>query len=134
MTRFRFTGIKVDRSAMRRLLDAAPGSAFGNDLDRRARRVASRARQLVGVDSGLLRSTIRIESGPGYREIVAGRRGAGTGYVLPHHEGAAPHVIRARNARALRFTWHGKTVFFKKVNHPGNPPNRFLVNALKAAS
>lgn len=131
--RFRYRSHRLDQAALRRLLSAAPGTPLGDDLDARARRVATGARQQVGVDTGLLRSTIRVEAGPGYRDIVAGRRGSGTKYVLPHHDGAGPHVIRARNARALRFRWHGRIVFFAKVNHPGNRPNRFLVDSLPLA-
>lgn len=132
MTRFRYASLKVDRSAMRRLLDAAPGSAFGNDLDRRAARVASRARQLVGVDTGLLRSTIRIERGAGYRDIVAGRTGQ-TRYTGWHHDGTTAHVIRPRRAKALRFVVGGRVVFAAKVQHPGSRGTKFLTRALPAA-
>lgn len=39
----------------------------------------------------------------------------------PYAFGAKPHVIKARNARALRFTVGSRTVFRVSVNHPGNP-------------
>ena len=51
-------------------------------------------------------------------------------YAAPVHEGARPHVIRPRFARALRFEINGQTVFARKVNHPGNLPNPFLRNAV----
>lgn len=51
-------------------------------------------------------------------------------YAAPVHEGARPHVIRPRFARALRFEINGQTVFARKVNHPGNRPNPFLRNAV----
>jgi hypothetical protein len=51
-------------------------------------------------------------------------------YAAPVHEGARPHVIRPRFARALRFEMDGRTVFAAKVNHPGNRPNPFLRNAV----
>lgn len=44
--------------------------------------------------------------------------------------GTRPHVIRARNARALRFEGAGGTVYAKSVNHPGTRPNPVLGNAL----
>jgi len=52
-------------------------------------------------------------------------------YAAAVHEGARPHVIRARRASLLRFYWPkvGRVVFFPKVNHPGNRPNPFLSNA-----
>lgn len=34
-------------------------------------------------------------------------------------KGTAPHVIRPKNKKALRFTVGGKTIFAKHVNHPG---------------
>jgi hypothetical protein len=42
--------------------------------------------------------------------------------------GAAPHVIEAKNARALAFFWPrvGKQVFFKSVNHPGFPGIHYM--------
>jgi len=30
------------------------------------------------------------------------------------------HVIEAKNGKALAFQWHGKEVFFKRINHPGS--------------
>lgn len=43
------------------------------------------------------------------------------------------HVIEAINAAALRFQVGGKTVFAKKVNHPGSkiPERSFLRSSLK---
>jgi hypothetical protein len=133
MVRFRLGEVRVDRKALRRLFDAGRGTKMGDDLDRRAARVRSRARQLVGVDTGLLISTIRVESGPGYRDVVAGRRGAGTKYVLPHHDGSEPHVIRPRRAKALRFVINGRVIFAARVNHPGSRGTYFLTRALPAA-
>lgn len=53
-----------------------------------------------------------------------------TAPILEH--GSRPHVIRARRARALRFVVGGKTVFRRKVNHPGTRGFRFLYNATDA--
>lgn len=132
MARFELGRVTVNRSALRRLLEGRRGTRLGNDLDARAARVASRARQLVGVDTGLLLSTIRVESGAGYRDIVAGRVGK-TPYTIWHHDGSAPHVIRPRRARALRFEINGRVIFAAKVNHPGTRGTKFLTRALPAA-
>lgn len=51
-------------------------------------------------------------------------------YAASVHEGARPHVIRPRFARALRFEIGGQVVFARKVNHPGNAANPFLRNAV----
>lgn len=81
------------------------------------------------------------------------------GYFWPVHDGARPHVIRAKNAKALAFKWAkigGMQVFVPKkrgrmgtgvrrgrngmvafwigkgyVNHPGNRARPFMVRAGK---
>ena len=47
--------------------------------------------------------------------------------------GARPHVIKGNPY--LRFYWPkaGKVVYFQKVNHPGNQPNRWWDNWLREA-
>ena len=40
--------------------------------------------------------------------------------------GSRPHVIRPRNAKALKFNVGGRTVFARSVNHPGTRPYRWL--------
>lgn len=94
-------------------------------------RVVSQARQIAPERTGNLKRSIVADSvqrvGPW---SVSTGVSVLANYAAPVHEGARPHVIRPRNARALRFEWHGRTVFFKSVNHPGNRPNRFLSNAV----
>lgn len=53
-----------------------------------------------------------------------------TAPILEH--GSKPHVIRARKARALRFVIGGKTIFRRRVNHPGTRGFRFLYHATNA--
>lgn len=45
-----------------------------------------------------------------------------------------PHEIVARRKRFLRFTVGGRTVFARRVRHPGTKGFRFLYNATHAAS
>jgi len=48
--------------------------------------------------------------------------------------GARPHVIVPRKAKLLRFIGRdGRTVFAKRVNHPGNRPYKFMFFATDAA-
>lgn len=48
--------------------------------------------------------------------------------------GARPHLIVPRKAKLLRFIGRdGRTVFTKRVNHPGNRPYKFLYFATDAA-
>lgn len=94
---------------------------------------ASTARGLAPVRTGTLRASITADpvrrTGPW---ALTSGISATAPYAAPVHEGARPHIIRPKHARALRFDWPkaGGIVFFKKVNHPGNRPNRFLSNAV----
>lgn len=132
---FRYEGHRPDRAAIRAVFRDA-GGPLGRDLDRRARRVEALARRLVGVDSGVLRASIRRQGGANqfgaYVHITAGVPGVTT-YLRWHHFGAAPHIIRPRRAKALRFSVGGRIVFAAKVSHPGNSGSYFLTRALTAA-
>lgn len=137
----------ADGRAIAQLLDSEDGPAmrFAATI---AVRVRDRSKELVGVsderetgDPRHLRDAINMrvgvdEKGPMW--LV----GSDLPHTLVHHEGSAPHEIRARNARALAFRW-GKTrntgrfrvlgaayAYFKKVQHPGTAPNPFLTQAL----
>jgi len=133
----RVRDVRVDVQAVdvQRFVNTEPG--IRADLDRRAVAVQQLARRLVGVDSGLLRSTIRknrgtAASGP-YVDIIAGH-GRRTPYMMFHHEGTHPHVILPRTARVLRFPYRGRVVFATRVLHPGTRGTFFLTRALRAAS
>lgn len=66
-------------------------------------------------------------SGAGVEAVVS--TGAESSeYAVPQHEGAGPHVIRAKNAKAL--AWPGGDHPVKQVNHPGNPATKFLEDPL----
>ena len=45
--------------------------------------------------------------------------------------GTRPHLIEARNAKALRFTVGGRVVFAKSVQHPGTKPNPYPKRAAR---
>lgn len=96
-------------------------------------RVVTEAKSLAPERSGALKAAIREDvmhrSGPWK---IDGGVSVNTRYAAAVHEGARPHIIRARNAPYLVFYWPkvGRTVFFKKVSHPGNRPNPFLRNAV----
>lgn len=55
-------------------------------------------------------------------------------YAAIHEFGGktSPHVIEARNGKALAFQLTGKQAFFRKVNHPGStiPERSFLRSSL----
>lgn len=43
-----------------------------------------------------------------------------------------PHVIKAKNARMLRFKINGRTVYARQVNHPGTKGQRFVRDSFQA--
>ena len=50
----------------------------------------------------------------------------------PHVEfGTQPHIIEPKTKKALKFETDGKTVFAKKVQHPGTSANPFIERAIK---
>jgi hypothetical protein len=51
-------------------------------------------------------------------------------YSAPVHQGARPHIIRPRQARALRFEIDGRVIFARRVNHPGQRAQPYLRNAV----
>jgi len=48
-------------------------------------------------------------------------------------DGTEPHVITARNAKALRFSMGGDMLFRRSVYHPGTKPDAYLDNAAEKA-
>lgn len=106
------------------------------DLLRRMKRVKFEARKLVRVRTGRLLSTIDtrvdVRGRRTWVSVVAGGKGiAYTGY---EHDGTAPHEIRARRKKALRFMINGQVVFRKRVWHPGTTGTLFLTMALPYAA
>lgn len=92
--------------------------------------ISATARALAPVRTGRLKASIHPDpvrrSGPW--SIDSGVS-ADAPYAAPVHEGARPHVIRPRYARALRFEVGGRVVFAQRVHHPGQRAQPFLTNA-----
>jgi hypothetical protein len=91
----------------------------------------NRAKVLAPVDTGRLRASIRIES----RRNLAFRSiytvGSDLSYAVMVHDGTRPHIIRPKNAQALRFRIGGRIVYAKVVHHPGTRARPFLDDALR---
>lgn len=104
-------------------------------LQRRMRQiirlVAADARVNAPVDTGRMAQAIKedpiVSEGP-FR--VIGGVTSHAPYSAFVHQGTRPHVIRPRNAAALRFQMGNRTVFASSVNHPGTRPRPFLTNAV----
>lgn len=98
----------------------------GRDMDRRIDTLIFRAKSTVGVDTGALKANIRVLRKWATKSGLSAQVGARRDYTMAHHEGARPHVIRARRAQALRFQVGGRILFRTSVRHPGNRANPFL--------
>jgi hypothetical protein len=117
-----------------RTLGARSGGV-ARDMERRGRNVQARARQLVGVDTGHLRSRIFVQliparGGPGWAARIYVDDVA---YAKFHHDGnyhRQGRWIRPVRARALRLRFGSRVVFAAKVRSFGGNP--FLQRALPA--
>lgn len=121
---------RIDREQLAHQVTGV-GGIMTRAVARLARRITNNASQRAPVDTGNLRrqiSTDPITFTPGH---VHGGVTARANYSRWVHDGTAPHVIRPRRAKALRFTVDGRTVFARYVNHPGTRARPFLVNAAR---
>lgn len=120
---------RADQAALNQLLHGRTGPVQLH-VANKGREAEGHARRLVGAKTLKLKQSIGsrvVRSNPGYNvEVFAGGTPETARYVMAHHDGARPHVIRPRRKKALKFQSGGKTVFAKKVNHPGNRANPFL--------
>ena len=89
--------------------------------------VENQAKKTAPVKDGFYRANIKYDAGN--REVVAHAN-----YSAAIEYGVAARILKARNAKALRFTKGGNTVFAKSVKLPARPPNPVMRNAARYAS
>ncbi|MFJ3545480.1 hypothetical protein ACIPQH_25330 [Streptomyces rubiginosohelvolus] len=118
--------VRVDQGAISRMLRARGGTAE-RVLRRRLNRTANYARDEAPGSMGDYIDT-RVEDGPRGLVGVVECTHPAVRFVL---DGTRPHVIRPRRASVLRFELGGRTVFAKRVSHPGTRANNFLLRALR---
>lgn len=92
-------------------------------------RTHARASVTAPVDTGNLRARHRMQKRSSRRRVV-GRVISEADYSMPVHDGARPHVIRARGDGYLRFEAGGRVLYRKSVNHPGVRARPWLSQAL----
>ena len=93
------------------------------------RQTLNRSAVLCPVDTGRLRASgsMRIaERG----SAVVGQVEYTANYAAAVHNGTRPHVIVPRRGRYLRFQVGGRTVYARRVQHPGTPARPYLATAL----
>ena len=103
----------------------------GRYIRKVGQRVATRARRQVGVKTGRLKASIRMQV-IRRRGEVAVKIGGYTDYARMHHEGTRPHIIEPKKAGTqLVFMKGSRIIRTPVVNHPGTRPNRYLTNQLR---
>lgn len=100
-------------------------------LNLRAQQVLNRARILAPVDTGRLRSSGKIKKAGWFSFRPKATIVFDVDYAAFVNDGTAPHIIRPRNARVLRFVVGGQVVYARVVHHPGTRANPFLDRALR---
>ncbi len=90
--------------------------------------------QVLNVRTGRLRRSITSKITEGESGAI-GTVGTNVSYARIHEFGGTTraHVIRARNAKSLKFSKGGLDVFRTSVNHPGSkiPERSFLRSSLR---
>lgn len=121
--------IRIDDAAVGRMLHGRAGPV-SRDLEKRGRKVATRARQLA---PGSMKRKISTNLESGHVRVECSH--PATLFVVKK---TRAHWIRRNSANPkarLRFKAKGKFVFARKVWHPGNKhPNNFLARALREAA
>ncbi|WAB09200.1 hypothetical protein SEA_LITTLEMUNCHKIN_24 [Gordonia phage LittleMunchkin] len=122
--------IRADFEINQAALAAQVGPILAARVRDLTRKIANQARQRVPVRTGNLGRSIQEDpvsmNGPFRAE---GGVTAHAHYAAAVELGSRPHLIRARNAQALRFNVGGRTVFATEVHHPGTRARPFLRNS-----
>ena len=119
--------VRLDRANLNRTLTNASRS----ELREAGRQVVNRARILVPVRTGRLRSSIRADPPRIFSFRGSLTVGSDLEYAAAVNDGSRPHIIRPRTKQVLRFQVGGQTVFARVVHHPGTKGVHFLDRALR---
>lgn len=131
--KYELTNIRLDQRGLYSLLHSQRGPV-ANHIRSVGRQTVLEAKLLVGVRTGRLRSSIKMErdrsGGVEYAVLV----GSDVKHALVHHQGARPRVITAnRPGGMLKFRQGAATVYASRVNWPGHKKNEYLTKALRIA-
>lgn len=123
--------VRIDRGQMTRVIQGESRRV----INLRARQVLNRAKILVPVDTGRLRSSGKIKKAGLFSFRPKATVYFDVVYARIIHDGGKtpPHIIRPRRAKALRFVVGGQVVYAKVVHHPGSTfkPRPYLDRALR---
>lgn len=120
----------VDPAKIRQFTRQGGGPVI-NEMMRRGNNVQTRARQLAPKRTRKLERSITKNLAVEPRGVVV-YVGTDLDYAVHQHQGTRPHLIVPVRRKVLRFPVGGRLVFAKRVLHPGNRPDPFLILALPA--
>jgi hypothetical protein len=107
-----------------------PKGGLWRTLDRKGNLALRGAKAMVGVQTGALKRSIRMNhygNTQGQKLVIT----AGKNYALKHHEGTRPHTITPKDqGGVLVFSGRSRVVRTTTVNHPGTRANKFLSSQL----
>lgn len=122
MIKFRLEGLKKVEDVFEKV-----SQVYDVLAERTAKAIRDEAANLSPVRTGKLMASwnyVKISDG---RYVVGSRM-----FYAPYLEfGTRPHVIRPKQARALRFEVDGEVVYARYVHHPGIKPMGFVRKAIK---
>jgi hypothetical protein len=129
---FKITRVDLDNAKLHKFLNT-PHSGDSMDLwkylEIKKKLAVADAKRMVGVRTGALRASIvgrHLGNFTGQYLWI----GSSQSHALAHHEGTKPHIIRPREAKALRFTKGTSVIYTTMVRHPGTKPNPYLSRQL----
>lgn len=122
------TKVTLNQSALDNLLKS-PTGPVGRHLHKKGSLVLAAAKRQVGVKTGRLKASLRMEHGRSFKGQYV-EVGSKLNHALPHHEGTRPHVITPNRKEYLRFSARGRVVYSRAIMHPGTKPNKYLTDNL----
>lgn len=103
-------------------------------VNRVTRRTFNRSQILVPVDTGLLRSSGRIEPATTHGLVVVGGVSYDAEYAAAVHNGRGALTIRAKGNGRLRFVVNGQVVYARQVHQKARAGRPYLATALREAA
>lgn len=125
---YKFQKLILYKPVLDSYLKTSKGPVWGV-LQRRGSIALTLARRQVGVETGALRNSIKME----HKTVRYGqelRIGSKNKIAYLHHEGTKPHLIVPKDAPQLVFMSKGRVIRTQLVRHPGTKPNRYLSDQL----
>lgn len=122
--------MNLDRASLRRTFSGASR----RELRIAAGQVVNRAKIFAPVDTGRLRASVDYRTSSFFSLRPKAHVFSDVEYAPFVNDGTRPHIIRPKNAKALRFRVNGQVVYARVVHHPGTKARPFLDRALSAVT